>query len=125
MTIRKFFYASVAAAAFFAAAPARADNYNHYGTDRLVPKPAERTAFDQSNKPESLNATREIRQRILNDASLSGLAQNVAVITTDDGKVTLRGAVISAAEKKKIVEIARSVVPAGNVNDQMNINPKE
>jgi osmotically-inducible protein OsmY len=51
--------------------------------------------------------TQEIRQKIMG-GDLSTRAQNLNIVT-DEGKVTLRGSVPTAAEKSKVEEMARSV----------------
>ncbi len=47
-------------------------------------------------------------------------ARNVKIITTD-GRVTLRGPVDSAQEKRMIGEIADRVVRAENVDNQLEV----
>jgi osmotically-inducible protein OsmY len=42
-------------------------------------------------------------------------------IITQNGHVTLRGQVASAAEKQRVVEIAGQVVQPGDVSDQLVI----
>jgi osmotically-inducible protein OsmY len=48
-------------------------------------------------------------------------AHNVKIIT-QDGKVTLRGPVNNADEKKVITEIAGGVVPPSNVDCQLEVS---
>jgi len=97
----------------------RADNRSFDGN--AVPPPAERTATDQSNDPTRVETTRRIRERIVNDKSLSTSAHNVTIVTTKDGEVTIRGLVTSTIEKDKIMQIANAVVPGVRINDQMSI----
>ncbi len=52
--------------------------------------------------------SRAIRERIMADSSLSINAQNIKIFS-QDGKVTLRGDVASAAERSKVEGIAKSV----------------
>src|SRR5687768_2145648 len=59
------------------------------------------TPGDQSNSSGDLELTKNIRQSIVKDSSLSSTAKNVKVISTQ-GKVTLRGPVNSPEEKMKI-----------------------
>lgn len=47
-------------------------------------------------------------------------AQNVKIIT-QNGKVTLRGPVATAEEKKRIEDIAQEIESAGNVDSQLEI----
>ncbi len=65
-----------------------------------------KTSEDQSNRPEDLKVTQNIRKALLDDNSLSTAAKNVKVITAD-GQVTLRGPVDSAAEKVKVEKLAK------------------
>jgi len=66
-----------------------------------------KTPFDQSEKAEDVELTAKIRRQIMADDSLSALAKNVKIITSD-GRVALRGPVNTAAEKAKIVQIAKT-----------------
>jgi osmotically-inducible protein OsmY len=47
-------------------------------------------------------------------------AQNVKIITVD-GRVTLRGPVNTAEEKRLIGEIANRIAHAGNVDNQLEV----
>ena len=78
-------------------------------------------ANDQSNSADRIETTRKIRQSLVNDDSLSVVAQNVTVVTTDDGVVTLKGSVKSKEEKEAVSKIARSVAGAARVNDEIVI----
>ena len=44
-------------------------------------------------------------------------------IITQDGKVTLRGPVRSADEKKQIEQIAGDIAGVGNIDSQLEIQP--
>ena len=79
------------------------------------------SANDQSNSADRIETTRKIRQSLVNDESLSVAAQNVTVVTTDDGIVTLKGSVKSKEEKETVSKIARSVAGAARVNDELII----
>src|SRR5687768_9418259 len=59
------------------------------------------TPPDQSQTPDDLKITQQARQALMKDDSLSFSAKNVKIIT-QDGRVTLRGSVKSAAEKAEI-----------------------
>lgn len=65
-----------------------------------------KTPMDQSNKPEDIKVTQEIRKAVMDDSALSFTAKNVKIITAA-GKVTLRGAVDSTEEKAKIAAYAK------------------
>lgn len=60
-----------------------------------------KTPLDQSNRPEDLKITQDIRKAVMADDGLSMTAKNVKIITAD-GKVTLRGPVNNDEEKMKI-----------------------
>ena len=57
---------------------------------------------------DELRVTNQIRQEIMEDDTLTSKAKNVSV-STDDGKITLEGEVISEAEKAKVANIAKRV----------------
>lgn len=78
------------------------------------------TPMDQSNSSSDIKTTAEIRRGITSDDNMSVNAQNVKIIT-DNGKVTLRGPVESAAEKSAIGEIADRVATAANVENQLEV----
>jgi len=74
------------------------------------------TATDQSNKPEDIKITADIRKMVVDDASLSLGAKNIKIITID-GVVTLRGPVETAAEKSAIEAHAKHASPVKIVNE--------
>ncbi len=78
------------------------------------------TAFDQSNRPEDLNLTRDIRRAIMDDGSLSMEAKNIKIITLN-GAVTLRGPVKTAQEKESIVAKATQIARGVKINDELEI----
>ena len=80
---------------------------------------AAKTPIDQNENKQDIGVTAEIRKRVV-DTKMSVNAQNVKIIT-QDGKVTLRGPVKSAEEKKQIEDIARAVAGPGNVDSQLEI----
>jgi osmotically-inducible protein OsmY len=63
--------------------------------------------------------TADIRKQVV-DTEMSVKSQNVKIIT-QDGKVTLRGPVETAAEKTRIEEIARAVAGANNIDSQLDV----
>jgi len=79
------------------------------------------TPIDQSNKPEDVKMTREIRRAIVKDDQLSMDAKNVKIITVD-GAVTLRGPVNTADEKSRIAAIADRIASANNVDNQLDVS---
>jgi hyperosmotically inducible protein len=70
------------------------------------------TPMDQGPSAADRKITRDIRQAVMNDSSLSFTAKNVKIITID-GKVTLRGPVKTEAERSAIEAAARKVVGNG------------
>ena len=78
------------------------------------------TPFDQKENKADIAVTADIRKQVV-DSKLSVTAQNVKIVT-QDGKVTLRGPVKTAAEKSRIEEIARAVAGDKNVNNQLEVN---
>ena len=78
------------------------------------------TSGDQSNSPEDLKVTKDIRRAIMNDNSLSMTAKNIKIITAS-AQVTLRGPVNTAEEKTKIEQLARSVAGDAKINNQLEV----
>jgi hypothetical protein len=78
-----------------------------------------KTPIDQNENQPDIDVTAKIRQRVV-DTKMSVDAQNVKIIT-QDGKVTLRGPVKTADEKKQIEDIAREVAGASNVDSQLEV----
>lgn len=77
-----------------------------------------KTPLDQSNNSKDTKITQEIRQAITSDKSMSVKAQNVRIIT-NDGVVTLRGAVEDNDERTTIADKARSVDGVARVDNQL------
>jgi osmotically-inducible protein OsmY len=80
-----------------------------------------KTPINQSENQKDIDVTANIRKRVM-DKSLSVNAQNVKIIT-QNGKVTLRGPVRSAEEKKQIEQIAGDVAGGENVDSQLEVQP--
>ena len=78
------------------------------------------TPFDQGNSKADVATTAQIRKEIVADENMSVNAKNVKIITTE-GRVTLRGPVDSAEEKRLIGEIADRIARAGNVDNQLEV----
>ena len=79
-----------------------------------------KTPLDQSNSPEDLKITQDIRKAVMADGTLSMTAKNVKIITAA-GKVTLRGPVNTADERKKISELAKANAGNAQVVDQLEV----
>lgn len=78
-----------------------------------------KTSFDQSEKPIDVQLTAKIRQLVVKDATLSALAKNVKIISSN-GEVVLRGPVKSTAEKDLIAGYAKSA-GATKVTNQLEL----
>jgi hyperosmotically inducible protein len=81
------------------------------------------TADQQKNNRSDLDVTREIRQALMKDKSLSTYAHNVKIIA-QNGKVTLKGPVRSDDEREAILAKATQVAGEANVTDQLTVAPK-
>jgi hyperosmotically inducible periplasmic protein len=84
-----------------------------------------KTPLDQSNKPEDIKITQDIRKAVVADDGLSMTAKNVKIITTADGKVTLRGPVNSDEEKMKIAAHAKKNAGNATVVNQLEVKGKK
>ena len=78
-----------------------------------------KTPLDQNENKADIKITADIRSRVV-DTEMSVDAQNVKIIT-QDGQVTLRGPVHTAAEKATIEQIANEVAGKGKVDSQLEI----
>ena len=99
---------------------APADNTTVNQRDR---NPNEPTADQQKNTPSDRDITKQIRQAIVKDKSLSIYAHNVKVIT-QNGQVTLKGPVRSDEEKRAIEAKATEIVGENKVTSELDIKPK-
>ena len=104
-----------------AAEPARpADNTGINARDKSG---ATMVPTDQSGAQFDLELAAAVRQAIVEDDSLSVLAQNVKVVT-QDGAVTLRGPVQTAEEKNRIGQLARNTAGVTRVENQLDIKQR-
>lgn len=78
------------------------------------------TPMDQGNSKADIATTAEIRRDVMALDSLSLTAKNVKIIT-NEGKVTLRGPVNTAAEKQSICDIADRIAKAEHVDNQLEV----
>jgi hyperosmotically inducible periplasmic protein len=90
------------------------------GVNQRDRAPGAVTPMDQGNSSQDLEVTRQIRQGITSDDSLSTDARNVKIIT-DGGVVVLRGPVETAQEKAAIVAIATRTPGVTRVDDQLEV----
>ena len=78
------------------------------------------TPFDQSESPQDIEISANIRKAIVADESLSTNAHNVKVVT-NSGSVTLRGPVASEQEKATVEAKAKSVVGVTRVENFLEV----
>lgn len=83
-----------------------------------------KTSGDQSNSPEDIKITADIRRAVVAEDSLTMTATNIKIITAD-GVVTLRGPVNTAAEKSKIAEIAGKHAGGAKVVNQLEVKDSD
>ncbi|MDB5335097.1 MAG: transport-associated protein [Planctomycetaceae bacterium] len=107
-------------AAHQTAAEPAADNTAVNARDK---DPVAKSPLDQSEAPEDLKVTADIRKKVLEQPDFSVDARNVKIITTADGKVTLRGPVKTESERDIINKIARLVAGEDKVDSQLEIAP--
>jgi osmotically-inducible protein OsmY len=81
------------------------------------------TAMDQSEAPEDLEITRQIRAAVVGDSSLSIPARNVTIVT-HDAVVTLRGNVDSNMERDAIAHHAQHVAGVERVDNMISVGPQ-
>jgi osmotically-inducible protein OsmY len=95
------------------------DNSRNNQQDRSEAQPS---ADQQRNDSADQNLTRQIRQAIMSDKSLSTYAHNVKIIA-QDGQVTLRGPVRSKEEKRVIESKATEIAGDGKVTSELQVAP--
>jgi len=100
-------------------APA-ADNTKVNQRDKNSNEP---TADQQKDNRSDREITRQIRQSIMKDKTLSTDAHNVKIIS-QNGMVTLRGPVRTEEEKKAIEDKAVQVAGASKVTNELDVKPK-
>ena len=101
--------------------PTAPDNTKVNQRDRSQKEP---TADQQKDNRSDRDITRQIRQSIMKDKSLSTYAHNVKVVT-QGGQVTLKGPVQSEDEKKAIEVKATDVAGDGKVTSELSIKPQQ
>ena len=82
----------------------------------------EATADQAKNNASDRELMQNIRKSVMDDTSLSAYAHNVKIIA-QNGKVTLKGPVRSAEEKRTVEQKATDVAGSGNVVDELTIKP--
>ena len=102
------------------ASPA-ADNSKMNQRDQSKNEP---TADQQKDNRTDKDITRQIRQSIMADNSLSTYAHNVKIIT-QNGQVTLKGPVRSEDEKQAVTSKATAVAGENKVTDDLSVKSKQ
>src|SRR6266436_2924135 len=101
-------------------APPAADNKTNE-RDRSANEP---TADQQKENHSDREITQQVRQSIMKDKSLSTYAHNIKIVT-QNGQVTLKGAVRSEDEKRAIEAKAAEVAGQDKVSSELNIKPQQ
>lgn len=78
------------------------------------------TPMDQGESEADRKITQAIRQNVVGQDGLSMNAKNVKIIT-NEGVVTLRGPVESAAEKATIARLAQGVTGVNRIDNQLEV----
>ena len=99
--------------------PPAQDNTKVNKRDRSKTAP---TADQAKNTVNDRDVMQKIRKAVMDDKSLSTYAHNVKIIS-QNGKVTLKGPVRSEEEKSTVTKLATDVAGAGNVTDQITVQP--
>jgi len=97
------------------------DNTKVNDRDRNANQP---TADQQKNNRPDRDITKQIREAVEKDKSLSTYAHNVKIIT-QNGVVTIKGPVRSEEEKRAIEVKAVEIAGDGNVNNQLDVKPSK
>jgi osmotically-inducible protein OsmY len=98
----------------------QADNTRTNVRDR---NPNEPTADNQRSNTSDRDITRQIRQSLAKDSSLSSYAHNIKVVT-QGGQVTLKGPVRSEEEKRAVEAKAAEIAGQDKVNSEIEIKEK-
>jgi hyperosmotically inducible protein len=97
------------------------DNSKNNQQDQNTDRP---TADQQHENGAGRQLTKQIRQSIMEDKSLSSYAHNVKIIS-QDGQVTLRGPVRSKEEKRIVESKAAEIAGAGKVTSELQVAPQK
>ena len=101
--------------------PSQPDNTKMNQRDRNSNEP---TADNQKMNTSDRDITKQIRQAIEKDKSISTYGHNVKVIT-QNGMVTLKGPVRSEEEKKAIEAKAAEVAGPDKVTNELDVKAKQ
>ncbi len=97
-----------------------ADNTRINTRDRNT---SEATADNQKNNTSDQDITRQIRQSLAKDSSLSTYAHNLKIVTRN-GQVTLKGPVRSEDEKKAVEAKATAIAGDNKVTNELDVKEK-
>jgi hyperosmotically inducible protein len=97
-----------------------ADNTRINARDRSASEP---TADNQRNNVSDRDITKQIRQSLAKDSSLSSYAHNLKIVT-QNGQVTLKGPVRSEEEKKAVEAKASAIAGENKVTSELDIKAK-
>jgi len=78
------------------------------------------TPMDQSESKADIAITAAVRKALMDDSALSTTAENIKVVT-QNGKVTLRGVVATAEEKKNIAAKVKALPGVVSCDDQLEV----
>lgn len=82
-----------------------------------------KTAADQGRSASDAELTRNIREQIVADQNLSMRAKNITIIS-NNGLVTLKGAVATNQEQARVEEIAKKSSGTKSVVNQTEVSTK-
>jgi hyperosmotically inducible protein len=105
-------------------APQKGGQADSPAADNTKTSKSEPTADQAKNNAADRELMQKIRQAIMDDNSLSTYAHNVKVIA-QNGKVTLKGPVHTAEEKKSIEQKATELAGPGNVVNKITVTPEK
>ncbi|HVL00780.1 MAG TPA: BON domain-containing protein [Dongiaceae bacterium] len=97
-----------------------AHDFDNTGINKRDREGMNPTEQDQKNPDGDRNLLAAVRQTIVDDDSLSITAHNVKIIV-QNGVVTLRGPVNTAAEKAKVESLAQAVAGVSSIDNQLDI----
>jgi hyperosmotically inducible protein len=86
--------------------------------------PSQPTADQQKENRSDRDVTKQIRQSIVRDKSLSRYAHNVKIVA-QNGAVTLKGPVRSDEERTSIEQKAAEIVGKDKVTNELEVKPKQ
>jgi hyperosmotically inducible protein len=99
--------------------PAATADKKQSPTDR--PADTGKTASDQPENETDRKIAQQIRQKVVEDNSLSTTAHNVTIVS-ENGNVTLRGSVKDQSEKEKVAAAAKQVAGVNKVDNQLQVS---